>query len=294
MSPPRILAIAGSDCSGGAGLQADVKTITMLGGYAMTAVTAITAQNTLGVTAIQPLAPELVAAQIDSCTSDIGVDAVKIGMLGSAAIADIVADRLEALAVPVVFDPVMVATSGGILANAQTIAAFTRLMRLATVTTPNMVELSALSGCKNFPDESAVAAAAELLMSQTGAPAVLAKGGHWQGGKVVTASLNERLSERSTDELVFDHLYSLTEANGWQEWEYHHSRIATRHTHGTGCTLASAIATGLGAGLPLPEAVARARDFVRASLQAAPGFGAGHGPLGHAQVQVEALQQSRS
>jgi hydroxymethylpyrimidine/phosphomethylpyrimidine kinase len=228
----------------------------MLGGYAMTALTAITAQNTLGVTAVQPLAPALVAAQIEACTADIGVDAVKIGMLGSAAIADIVADRLEALAVPVVFDPVMVATSGGILADAQTIAAFTRLMRLATVTTPNLPELSALGGLE-----------ATLKMAR----AVLVKGGHAEA---------DILEDRLVD--------AVGEIARWQG-----PRIETRHTHGTGCTLASAIATGLGAGLPLPEAVAQARDFVRAALLAAPGFGAGHGPLGHAQVRIDTLQQSR-
>ena len=122
--PPRILSIAGSDSSGGAGIQADVKTITMLGGYAMTAITAITAQNSTGVTGVEVLSPDFVAAQIDACVSDIGVDAVKVGMLGSATIAHAVADRLEGLAAPVIFDPVMVATSGSVLADAKTIAAF--------------------------------------------------------------------------------------------------------------------------------------------------------------------------
>ena len=144
--PPRILSIAGSDSSGGAGIQADIKTITMLGGYAMTALTAITAQNTTGVTAVDVLSPEMIGAQIDACTSDIGVDAVKIGMLGSPAIAHTVADRLEQLGVPVVFDPVMIATSGAALADAATIAAFERLMQLATVSTPNVPEMAALGG----------------------------------------------------------------------------------------------------------------------------------------------------
>ena len=144
--PVRILSIAGSDSSGGAGIQADIKTITMLGGYAMTALTAITAQNTLGVTAVDVLSPEMIGAQIDACTSDIGVDAVKIGMLGSPAIAHTVADRLEQLGVPVVFDPVMIATSGAALADEATIAAFERLMQLATVSTPNVPELAALGG----------------------------------------------------------------------------------------------------------------------------------------------------
>lgn len=245
-APARILTIAGSDCSGGAGIQADLKTIAMLSAYGMSAITAITAQNTTGVFAVEALSPEMVGAQIDACVADIGVDAIKIGMLGSAAIAHVVADRLERLAVPVVFDPVMIATSGGILADADTIVAFDRLMALAALTTPNLPELAALGG------EAAVLAKTD---------AVLIKGGHGNGDLL-------------TDRLVLGHQQTL-----WTS-----PRIATRHTHGTGCTLASAIATGLGQGLPLPDAVARARDFVRAALLAAPGFGAGHGPLGHQAV----------
>lgn len=245
MPPPRILSIAGSDSSGGAGIQADIKTITMLGGYAMSAITAVTAQNTLGVSAVEVLSPEMVAAQIDACVSDIGVDAVKIGMLGSPAIAAAVADRLEALTVPVVFDPVMVATSGAALADAQTIAAFERLMRRVTLTTPNVAELEALGG--------------HAAMAARGV-AYLAKGGDAEG-------------ERIEDVLVLPGEEPLVMAA---------QRIHTRHTHGTGCTLSSAIATWLGRGLPLAEAVDRARLFVRSALRAAPGFGAGHGPLGHA------------
>ena len=135
--PPRILSIAGSDSSGGAGIQADIKTITVLGGYAMTAITAITAQNTLGVTAVEVLSPDLIGAQIDACTSDIGVDAVKIGMLGSPAIAHAVAERLERLSVPIVFDPVMVATSGATLAEGIAFAASTdSLTQRATTSSP--------------------------------------------------------------------------------------------------------------------------------------------------------------
>jgi hydroxymethylpyrimidine/phosphomethylpyrimidine kinase len=246
-TPPRILAIAGSDSSGGAGIQADIKTITMLGGYAMTAITAITAQNTAGVSAVEVLSPELVAAQIDACVNDIGVDAVKIGMLGSPGIAAVVADRLEALAVPVVFDPVMVATSGAALADDDTIAAFGRLMRLATLTTPNIAELAALGG--------------HAGMAARGV-AYLAKGGD-AGGEVVE---------------------DLLCIPGAQPVRLAAPRIVTRHTHGTGCTLASVIATELGRGVPLVEAVESARAFVRAALLAAPGFGAGNGPLGHAAV----------
>ena len=243
-TPPRILTIAGSDSSGGAGIQADIKTITMLGGYAMTAITALTAQNTAGVTRVDPVDPAMVAAQIEACVSDIGVDAIKIGMLGSAETAHAVADRLEALAVPVVFDPVMVATSGAALADAATIAAFERLMALATLTTPNVAELEALGG------DTAVAARGV---------AYLAKGGDAEGATVI-----DRLVRADGSTLSFEG-----------------SRIATRHTHGTGCTLSSAIATYLGMGLPLEEAIDRARGFVRSALRAAPGFGAGAGPLGH-------------
>lgn len=246
-SPPRILSIAGSDSSGGAGIQADVKTITMLGGYAMTAITAITAQNTLGVQAVEALSPEMVAAQIDCCVSDIGIDAVKIGMLGSAAIADLVADKLAALDVPVVFDPVMVATSGSVLADAATIAAFERLMALATLTTPNVSELAALGG--------------HDAMAPRGI-AYLAKGGDAQGETV-----EDRLVVPGRSPVV------------WTA-----PRIATRHSHGTGCTLSSAIATFLGQGSTIEDAVEGARDFVRAALLNAPGFGSGHGPMGHQAV----------
>lgn len=247
MPPPRILSIAGSDSSGGAGIQADIKTITVLGGYAMTAITAITAQNSLGVSAVEVLSANMVAAQIDACLSDIGADAIKIGMLGSAATAQAVADRLEGLGIPVVFDPVMIATSGAALADAATIAAFERLMRLATLTTPNVTELEALGGHEGMAARNV---------------AYLAKGGDAQG-------------ERVEDVLCLPGAPSHLMAG---------TRIHTPHTHGTGCTLSSAIATYLGKGLPLPAAVDRARLFVRSALRAAPGFGAGSGPLGHAEA----------
>jgi phosphomethylpyrimidine kinase len=243
VQPPRILSIAGSDSSGGAGIQADIKTITMLGGYAMTAITAITAQNSLGVTMVDVLSPEMVGAQIDACVSDIGVDAVKIGMLGSAAIAHVVADILEQADVHVVFDPVMIATSGSVLADAETIAAFERLMRLATVTTPNLPELEALGGLSS-------------VRSRT--RNLLVKGGHGHG-------------ERIEDRLYVD-------GGDYSFWS---DRIDTVHTHGTGCTLASAIAVGLGQGLSLDVAVDRGVAFVGKVIAAAPGFGGGHGPMGH-------------
>jgi hydroxymethylpyrimidine/phosphomethylpyrimidine kinase len=246
-APARILTIAGSDCSGGAGLQADLKTITMLGAYGMSAITAITAQNTLGVYAVEALSATMVGAQIDACIGDIGVDAVKIGMLGSAVIAHTVADRLETLNVPVVFDPVMIATSGGVLADEATRAAFTRLMALATLTTPNVPELAALGGAQ--------------ALSGRGI-AFLAKGGDADGP------------------VVEDRLF----LPGAAPIAWHAPRIDTRHTHGTGCTLASAIATGLGQGLGLVAAIERGQLFVREALLAAPGLGGGHGPLGHERV----------
>jgi len=251
-APPRILAIAGSDSSGGAGIQADIKTITMLGGYAMTAITAVTAQNTVGVQAIEILPWDLVAAQIDACLNDIGVDAVKIGMLGSAEIAGAVADRLGGLAIPIVFDPVMVTTSGSSLADTDTVAAFERLMRRATVTTPNVAELDVLGGPR--------------AMAECGVT-YLAKGGDAEGSEI-----EDRLVRPGLDDRV-----------------WHSSRIETRHTHGTGCTLSSAMATLLGKGLPLEEAIDGARRFVRAALEVAPGFGAGHGPMGHHAVRYSLI-----
>ena len=241
---PRILVIAGSDSGGGAGIQADIKTVTMLGGHAMTAITALTAQNTLGVRAIHPVPASFVVAQIDAVVEDIGVDAVKIGMLGSPDVAHAVADRLGSLEVPVVFDPVMVASSGAPLADAPTIAAFERLMSLASVATPNIPELDALGG------EAAVLAHGCHLV---------AKGGH-AGGHI-----------------VIDRLLSPTGTVQRMEGK----RFDTDDTHGTGCTLASALATGLGGGLPIYDAFVQAVRFVRIAILSAPGLGEGHGPLGH-------------
>jgi hydroxymethylpyrimidine/phosphomethylpyrimidine kinase len=242
----RILIIAGSDSGGGAGIQADVKTVTMLCGHAMTAITAITAQNTLGVQAVHPVPTEMVIAQIDSVVGDIGVDAVKIGMIGSAETANAVAERLAHLSVPIIFDPVMVATSGSLLADGETIAAFERLMRIATLTTPNLPELEALGG------EAA-------LIGQT-----LIKGGHGEGNII-------------TDRLVGPD----GEIARWSA-----TRIDTTSTHGTGCTLASAIACLMGQQVELVEAIAQARQFVRLALHSAPGLGSGHGPMGHQSVRL--------
>ena len=245
---PRILIIAGSDSGGGAGIQADIKTVTMLGGHAMTAVTAITAQNTFGVDAVHLIPTEMVIAQIDTVVRDMGVDAIKIGMIGSPDTAEAVADYLARLNVPIVFDPVMVATSGAMLADDATIAAFEKLIMPAELVTPNLPELEALGG--------------EATLSQRAT--ILIKGGH------------------ATGDIITDRLCDATgEIQRWSD-----SRIATRHTHGTGCTLASAIAVGLAERMALPDAIARARIFVRAALEAAPGFGAGHGPMGHQAVRL--------
>ena len=261
-STARILIIAGSDSGGGAGIQADIKTVTMLGGHAMTAVTAITAQNTLGVTSVHPVPAEMILAQIDAVVGDIGVDAVKIGMIGSAFAAKQVAVRLQELKaldpdLPIVFDPVMVASSGAALADEATIAAFGRLMDVATIATPNLPELKQLTS-----EEDPVAAALHLVGKH--GCAVLIKGGHEEGDALADALIEE------------DNMTS------WQG-----QRIDTDSTHGTGCTLASAIATFMGEGATLTDAVARAREFVRVALFAAPDLGHGVGPIGQQNVRLD-------
>jgi hydroxymethylpyrimidine/phosphomethylpyrimidine kinase len=264
LKPPRVLIIAGSDSGGGAGIQADIKTVTMLGGFAMTAITVITVQNTLGVTAVHPIPPAIVVGQIDAVVADLGVDVVKIGMIGSPECAEAIADRLARLeGIPIVFDPVMVATSGAVLADPGTVETFERLMALAALVTPNAPELTALTGAEIASVEE-LEAAALLLARKTGAP-ILAKGGHIAGPLVV-------------DLLVFPE----GNVTRWSD-----ERLDSRNTHGTGCTLASAIATSLGSGEMLVDAVAEGRAFVRAAIEAAPGFGAGHGPMGHQAVQPQ-------
>lgn len=254
----RILIIAGSDSGGGAGIQADIKTVTMLGGHATTAVTAITAQNTLGVDAVHPIPAEMILSQIDSIVGDIGVDSVKIGMVPSAFAAEAIANRLQKLNdVPIVFDPVMVATSGAKLADDATVAAFGKLMDVATVATPNLPELHRLTS-----EEDPVAAALHLV-GQHGC-AVLIKGGHEEGDAIADALIEE------------DNMTS------WQG-----QRIQTGNTHGTGCTLATAMATFLGQGDSLNSAVERARTFVRIALQDAPKIGGGAGPIGQGSVRLD-------
>ena len=261
-STARILIIAGSDSSGGAGIQADIKTIAMLGGHPMTAITAITAQNTVAVSAVHPVPTEMILAQIDAVIGDIGVDAIKIGMIGGAFAAEQIATRLQRLkaeqpGIPIVFDPVMVATSGATLADEPTIAAFGRLMDVATISTPNLPELKQLTS-----EEDPVAAALHLVGAH--GCAVLIKGGHDEGEALADALIEE------------DNMTS------WQG-----QRIDTTSTHGTGCTLASAIAFFLAEGSTLADAVSRAREFVRVALRDAPNLGEGSGPIGHARVRLD-------
>ena len=262
----RVLIIAGSDSSGGAGIQADIKTTTMLGGYAATAITALTAQNTLGVHGVYDVAPDFVAEQIKVVLDDVGADAIKIGMLATPEIIIAVADAIEAeiaKGVPLVLDPVMVAKGGARLLAENAIDALkSRLFPLAAVATPNLHEAKALTGISMDEKDQRVMAAQEI--QKMGVKSVLITGGAVEGDM-----LFDLLIDQNGDEKIFSH-----------------RRIETPHTHGTGCTLASAIATGLAQGLALDAAIAQAHDFVQKAILAAPGFGGGHGPLGHAQARL--------
>jgi hydroxymethylpyrimidine/phosphomethylpyrimidine kinase len=249
----RVLVIAGSDSGGGAGVQADIKTVTALGGYAASAITAVTVQNTLGVTAIHRIPPGLVAAQARAVLEDIGADAIKLGMLGDAA--EAVAEVLQAWpAIPVVLDPVMRAKGGAALSDG--IDVFKTLAPRAALLTPNAPEAAALTGLTVETTDDLRRAGEALL--RTGPQAVLMKGGHIAGDIVVDI---------------------LITAAG--ETTFEGPRLATRHTHGTGCTLASACAVGLAQGLTLEAAVARAWGYTAEAIRHAPGFGAGAGPLDH-------------
>jgi hydroxymethylpyrimidine/phosphomethylpyrimidine kinase len=252
-----VLIVAGSDSGGGAGIQADLRAVTMLGGFGMTAITALTAQNTLGVFGVHPLPPDFVIQQMRVVLDDIGADVIKIGMLGNAEITDSVADFLETIPdIPVVLDPVMVSTSGSALLDDPGMSAMKRrLLPRALVVTPNLREAEALTGLPVRTLGDMEMAAAELLT--VGARGVLLKGGHLDGNELV----------------------DLLMASGLRA-EFRHPRIDTRHTHGTGCTLASAIAAGLAQGLSLPQAVEIACAYVQSAIRNAPGFGKGHGPLG--------------
>lgn len=263
LSPPhgRILIIAGSDSSGGAGIQGDIKTVSALGGYAMTAITALTAQNTNGVFGIHPIPEAFIAQQISLCLSDIGADAIKTGMLHSAGVIQTVAANLPAH-MPLVVDPVMVAKGGApLLENEALDALKTLLIPRASIITPNLPEAELLLGRSIVSDDADSAdmkrAADELLA--LGSQAVLLKGGHGT-------------SDVLTDVLACRDAAPMTLTA---------PRLATRHTHGTGCAFASAIATGLAQQLSLHDAVVRAHTYVQGAIARAPGFGQGHGPLGH-------------
>lgn len=258
MSLFRALTIAGSDSGGGAGIQADLKTFTALGVYGMSALTAVTAQNTTGVQGVYPLTPDQVAAQIDSVLSDIGTDAAKTGMLFDAPIIRAVADRIRHYQVRnLVIDPVMIAKGGQPLLLEQAQEALrSDLLPLAAVVTPNLPEAEVLTGLDiRTPDEMAAAGRRLLAM---GARAAVVKGGHLEGATA-------------------DDLLITPEGEEWLPAE----RIPTRHTHGTGCTFSAAIAAGLAQGLPLRDAVVQAKAFITLAIRKAPGLGAGHGPTNH-------------
>jgi hydroxymethylpyrimidine/phosphomethylpyrimidine kinase len=262
---PRILTIAGSDSSGCAGIQADIKTATALGAYAMTAITAVTAQDTMGVNRAQLIPADLVRAQIVACLSDIGADAIKIGMLGSVEIASVVADTLRkhASKIPIVLDPVLASTSGTpLLDDAGVNVLREQLIPLATLVTPNIPEAEILTGVSHAGPLDIVRACESLL--KMGAKAALVKGGHLK-------------SQRLVDTLMTLERTSLFEG----------PLIDTHHTHGTGCTYAMAIAVEIAGGLSLEDAVGRAHHYVRQAIETAPGFGRGRGPLNH----MHALKQ---
>ena len=255
----RVLIIAGSDSGGGAGIQADIKTCAAFGAYSMTTITAITAQNTVGVQQVEVLSPALVRAQIESVMMDIGADVIKIGMLGNQAIVETVADALLEFGEDcfVVLDPVMVATSGDTLLEDAAIAALKdRLLPMADLITPNVPEAALLTGM-TVDDVESMQKAGETLL-EMGAYAALMKGGHLEGKSVL-------------DMLVTGEGTNMMSS----------PRIRSRHTHGTGCTLASACAAAISLGIDMDEAVMSAREFVFEAIRTAPKFGKGNGPLNH-------------
>ena len=255
----RVLIIAGSDSGGGAGVQADIKSVSALGGFAATAISALTAQNSLGVHSIYPVATDFIKEQMKVVLEDIGADCLKIGMLHNADVIDAVSAVIKDSAknIPLVADPVMVAKGGASLLDESAHSAMiTKILPLATLLTPNAPEASFLSGIKVVDVDSQQVAGETLL--KKGARAVLVKGGHISGSNI-------------TDLLVTK--------NG--VFRFESKRILTQHTHGTGCTLASGIATGLAQGMDLYRAVSRARSYLSAAITTAPGFGSGHGPINH-------------
>ncbi len=256
----RVLIVAGSDSGGGAGIQADIKTVTALGGYAMTAITALTAQDTTGVHGIFAVSADFVAQQMRLALADIGADCIKTGMLHRADVIEAVAAAIKEFApgVPVVVDPVMVAKGGqALLAPDAMLAMRHGMVPLATVVTPNIPEAEALSGMKIGTADDAERAARAILA--LGPKAVLIKGGHLGGAGITDVFLQ---AEKTLE-------------------AFQSPRIDTPHTHGTGCTLASAIAVGIAQGLALRDAVIRARRYVHRAIETAPGLGHGHGPLNH-------------
>ncbi len=260
MSQGRVLIIAGSDSGGGAGVQADIKTVTALGGYAMTAITAITVQNTIGVSDVHAVPPFIVKGQIEAVMGDLGADAWKLGMLGSAAHVRIVVEAFYAVGdgVPVVLDPVMVAKGGASLLAADAVAVIRDdLMPIAVIVTPNAPEAEALTGVA-VRDLDGQKRAAEILVGKLGAFSALVKGGHIEGDVIRDVLLTQ---------------------DGLRVFES--PRIATRATHGTGCTLASAIAAFIAQGVGIEPAVEQARAYLMEAIRHAPGFGRGHQPLGH-------------
>ncbi len=254
---PRILTIAGSDSGGGAGIQADLKTITALGGFGMSAVTALTAQNTVGVRRVFPVSPDFVAEQIDAVAEDIGIDAAKTGMLAGAGVVATVAERVERHGIrPLVVDPVMVAKSGDALLEPEACAVLReRLLPLATVVTPNLAEAARLAGVAVGDLESMREAARRIRA--LGPRWVLVKGGHLAG--------------EPTD-VLFD---------GDEFRDVTRPRVPTSNTHGTGCTYSAAIAACLGRGMSVPDAMERARDALQSALEHSLALGKGCGPLDH-------------
>ncbi len=253
----RLLVIAGSDSSAGAGLQADLKTAMAFGVYAQTAVTAVTVQTTRGVRAVQYMTPDIVRGQIEAALEDIGADAIKIGMLGNGAIAAVVADALEGNALPLVLDPVLLSSSGAALLDEAGVEILkARLLPRALLLTPNLPEVEALIGISAAGDHGIRNASQAFTL--LGGRQVLFKGGHGDGALVRDVLVEEG---RQT---VFEAL-----------------RQQTRHTHGTGCTLATAIACGLAQGMNLKDAVARGHGYVQEAIRTAAGLGGGQGPLHH-------------
>ena len=255
----RVLIIAGSDSGGGAGIQADIKTVTALGGYAMTAITAVTAQNTRGVSGIHEIPVKFIENQIRAVLDDLGADCIKIGMLHSSEVIETVAGVLSDIAAdtPIVLDPVMVAKGGAKLLKEEAITSLKkRLLARAALVTPNIPETEVLTGIKIISNDDLCSAGEALMV--LGAPAVLVKGGHMAGDIITDVFMD---------------------VSGKQIFSSR--RQETVHTHGTGCTLASACAAGLAQNLMIVEAVSRARNYVQEAIRTAPGYGAGHGPLNH-------------